>query len=77
MTQRKLIDRLGTVSEQEKQVLGQGNKIECELMGGWIEQTVMSLGGSGLTRMSSEGVLGVPRVICRTIDRGLTWHKEV
>ena len=49
MTQRKLIDRLGTVSEQEKQVLGQGNKIECELMGGWTGQTVMSLGGSGLT----------------------------
>ena len=37
----------------------------------------MSSGGSGLTQMSPEGVLGVPRVICRTIDRELTWHEEV
>ena len=65
------------VSERGKQVLGQGNEVECELMGGWTGQTVMSSGGLGLTRMSPEDVLGVPRVICRMIDRGLTWHEEV
>ena len=77
MTQKKLIDRSGTVSERGKQVLGQGDEVECKLMGGWTGQTVMSLGGLSLTRMSPEGVLGVPRVICRMIDRGLTWHEEV
>ena len=57
MTQGKPIDRLGSVSKRGKQVLGQGDEVECELMGGWTGQTVMSLGGSGLTQMSPEGVL--------------------
>ena len=41
-------------------------------MGGLDRTDSNEFGGLGLTRMSPEGVLGVPRVICRTIDRGLT-----
>ena len=48
------------------------SQMMCELMGVWTGQAVMSLEGLGLTQMSPKGVLGVPRVICKMIDRGLT-----